>query len=74
LALSRVGPWFVTCVFTYEYIADFWEVFDIVVCIYTYDIVVYHPDSVCPRFVRETKRYKPRNTVVFELTELLSTE
>jgi len=39
--------------------ADFWEVFDIVACIHTRNIVAYHPDTVCPRFVRETDRYKP---------------
>jgi len=40
-------------------LADFWEVSDIVVCIYTYYIVVYHSDTVRPLFVRETDRYKP---------------
>jgi len=39
--------------------ADFWEVFDIVVCIHTCYIVAYHPDTVRPLFVRETDRYKP---------------
>ena len=45
--------------FYVRFIADFWEVSDIVVCIHTCDIVVYHPDTVCPRFVRETDQYKP---------------
>ena len=39
--------------------ADFGEVFDIVVCIYTCYIVAYHSDAVRPLFVCETDRYKP---------------